>query len=568
MATNAVARLTLAAALTAGPAFAQDAGVPTRPGTAAEDTPVFRVTIVGRTAKAINFSPRSGDTEIKFVGTALSPDAHGDATVEGEDGYFEIDANFESLESPRKFGPELLTYVLWAITPEGRASNLGELQVSGDDGELRVTTELQAFGLIVTAEPYFAVTRPSNVVVMESAPFEEGFFQDRTQGRIEPIDVKYELLERGSYLMNRNPGEVDLRPLEPGDPLDLAQARNAVALARLAGAERYAGTTFSKAALLLTEAENARREGERGDEVQQPARQAVQTAEDARLIAMRRIEEELAAAERARAAERQAEALRLQEQARRSEQEALERARQERERALAEEARRQQAEQERLAADRARAEAAAAAAQAKADAEAAAARLALEREAAEAARLAAEQARAAAEAQQQQARAAAEQAEREKAELRERLRQQLDLVLETRESARGLIVNVSDVLFDFDSANLKPGAREKLAQVSGILLTQPGLQIEVEGHTDSVGSDSYNQRLSEQRAAAVRDYLVRQGIQPAAVATAGFGETQPVAANETAAGRQQNRRVELVVSGEAIGRTGSPADATGDATGR
>ena len=560
MAKGTLAIVILVAGLVVWPAVAQERDVQPQP--AAEETPVFRVTVVGRTAKAINFRPRDGETEIKFVGTSLSPDADGEATVEGEDGYIEIDADFDDLESPRTFGPELLTYVLWAITPEGRASNLGELQVSGGDGELRVTTELQAFGLIVTAEPYFAVTRPSNVVVLESAPYEEGVFQDRTIGRLEAIDAKYELLERGSYLMNQDSGRLGLRPIEPGDPLDLAQARNAVALARAAGADRYAGPTFAKAALLLTEAENARREGERGDEVQQPARQAVQTAEDARLIAMTRMEEEYEARQRARAAEREAETLRLQAEAQRTRQEALERARRERERALAEAARRERAEQERLAAEaarlaaeRARADAAAAAERLKAEADAAAARLAQEQQAAEAARLTADQARAAAEAQQRQAQAAAEQAEREKAELRERLREQLNAVLETRETARGLIVNVSDVLFDFDSANLKPGARERLARVGGILLTQPGLQIEVEGHTDSVGSDSYNQRLSEERAASVRDYLVRQGIQPAAVATAGFGETQPVVANDSAAGRQQNRRVELVVSGEAIGRT-------------
>jgi outer membrane protein OmpA-like peptidoglycan-associated protein len=577
----------LLGALAAGPAWSQsrpaqqpgDTGGGAQASETRDGQPVFRVVVVGRTAKAINFRPRDGETKIDFVGTTLSPEARGDATVEGEDGVIEIDANFESLESPRKFGPEYLTYVLWAITPEGRTSNLGELQVSGDDGELLVTTELQAFGLIVTAEPYFAVTRPSNVVVMESAPREEGIFRDRTEGRIELIDAKYELLERGTYTLNTEPVQLKAKPLEPGAPLDLAQARNAVAIARLAGADRYAAETFGKASQLLAEAEQARERGRRGDEVQQPARQAVQTAEDARLIAVRRIEEENQAQQRALAQQREEELRRQQAEAERREIEARERAQAERERAqeeraraLAEEARRQQADAERLkaeadraAAERARAEAAAAAERAKAEidaaqraraeADAAAARLAQERQAAEADRLAAEQARAAAEAQAQQARAAAEQAEREKAEAREQLRQQLNQVLETRETARGLIVNVSDVLFDFDSANLKPGAREKLARVAGILLTQPGLDVQVEGHTDSIGSDSYNQRLSESRAASVRDYLVRQGIQPGAVGTAGFGESQPVVSNDTAAGRQQNRRVELVVTGEAIGTT-------------
>ena len=560
------AAVALVGALLAGPAFAQTAPNPTQQTLTAPDgdRPVFRVVVVGRSAKAINFRPRSGETKIDFIGNALAPRAHGDATIKGKDGYIEIDANFETLTPPQRFGPEFLTYVLWAITPEGRASNLGELQVSGDDGELRVTTELQAFGLIVTAEPYFAVSQPSDVVVLESVPRKEGVFQDATIGRVETIEAKYELLKRGTYLMNQDPDRLKVKALEPGAPLDLAEARNAVAIARLAGAERYAAETFAKAEALLAEAEQARERRRRGNSVQQPARQAVQTAEDARLIAIQRMEEEYQAQQRALMLQREEEARREQALAQQREAEARERARLEAEARAQAERERLAAEQDRLAADAARA----AAERAKAEADAAAARLAQERQAAEQERLAAEQQRQAAEAarlaaEQQrqaaeaQARQMLEAAEREKAELRDKLRQQLNQVLETRETARGLIVNVSDVLFDFDKATLRPGAREKLARVAGILLTQAGLNIAVEGHTDSVGSDSYNQRLSEQRAGSVRDYLVRQGIRPGTVATSGFGESRPVVSNNTAAGRQQNRRVEIVVSGEAIGTSGN-----------
>ena len=138
--------------------------------------------------------------------------------------------------------------------------------------------------------------------------------------------------------------------------------------------------------------------------------------------------------------------------------------------------------------------------------------------------------------------------------MREKLREQLSVILETRETARGLIVNVSDVLFDTGSATLKPGAREKLARVAGILSGHPDLHIEIEGHTDNVGSDAYNQGLSERRAASVQTYLLQQRIAPSAVGTEGFGESRPVASNDSASGRQQNRRVELVVTGESIGR--------------
>ena len=566
----------LAAALSVpGAGFAQTPPNPTQRRDAIVDqdrVPVFRVTVVGRTTAAINYRPRRGETRIDFAGTPLMPNAKGRATIKGKEGYIGIDAKFDRIGPASQFGPEYLTYVLWAITPEGRARNLGEVQIDGDDASVQVTTELQAFGLVVTAEPYFAVTQPSDVVVVENV-VREGF--GGTVGNIEVINARYELLKRGSYLMNENAGRYKGRQLEPGAPLDLAEARNAVELARLAGADRFAEDAFQKAVDLLAQAEMARERRRRGNDIMMPARQAVQTAEDARLIALERQEAALRADQDALLREREASAnerARLEEQRRReAEREHLDaeaRRRQAEQEKEAEEARRRRLELERqdeearrLKAenDRRAAEAARLAAEReKEQARAAAEQLADERRRAEAAKAAAEAARLAAEQQAQQAqaqaRATVEQSEREKAELRERLREQLNVVLETRETARGLIVNLSDVLFDFNSATLKPGAREKLARIAGIILANPGLQIEIEGHTDSVGSDSYNQRLSEQRAESVRAYLERNGIARSVVGTSGLGESQPVASNTTAAGRQQNRRVELVVTGEAIGR--------------
>jgi outer membrane protein OmpA-like peptidoglycan-associated protein len=193
--------------------------------------------------------------------------------------------------------------------------------------------------------------------------------------------------------------------------------------------------------------------------------------------------------------------------------------------------------------DAAAAKAQADAAQAKAASDAAAAKAQAETDAA----------KAKAQAETEQARLAAQQAENDKAALRAKLAEQLNSVLQTRDTARGLIVNMSDVLFDTAKYTLKPGAREKLSKVAGILLAYPGLNIEVDGHTDNVGGDEYNQNLSEQRAGSVRDYLVAQGVATNSVTAKGFGKTQPVATNDTAEGRQINRRVELVVSGEAIG---------------
>jgi outer membrane protein OmpA-like peptidoglycan-associated protein len=494
-------------------AFAQAPPNPTQQSVAQSEgqvVPLFRVTVVGRSTPAINYRPRRGDTKIDFAGTALLPQARGNATVSGEQGYIKIDARFDKMEAPARFGAEYLTYVLWAITPEGRASNLGEVQFDDDDARVQVTTDLQAFGLIVTAEPYFAVSQPSDVVVIENV------VRDGTTGSIEAIQAKYELLKRGTYLMNQAAANYKVKALEPGAPLDLAEARNAVALAQLAGADKYAADTYTKAARLLADAEMAREKKQGSNAIMMPARQAAQTAEDARLIALQKQEEAFIAEQRALSLQRERDAL---------------------DRAGAETARRQQAELEAATAKAATERERAAAERDRAEAQAA-------RSAAEAARLAAEG----------QVQAAVAQGEKEKAELRARLLQQLNVILETRETARGLIVNLSDVLFDSGSANLKAGAREKLARVSGVLLSHPGLSVSVEGHTDSVGAESFNQRLSEQRASSVQAYLTRQGIAPAAVGTTGFGESQPVVSNDTAAGRQQNRRVELVVTGDAIGR--------------
>ena len=533
------------------PAFAQVATPPAQPSDVNAPAPLFRVTVVGRTTAAINYRPRSGETKVDLAGTALLPQAHGYAEVSGEKGYIEIDAHFKKLQPAMRFGSEYLTYVLWAITPEGRAKNLGEVQVDDDDARVQVTTEFQAFALIVTAEPYFAVTQPSDVVVMENV------VRDDTKGKVETVQAKYELLKRGSYLMNQS-ANFKVKPLEPGAPLDLAEARNAVELARIAKADRYASDTFAKAQKLLTDAEVAREKRKRGNEVMMPARQAAQTAEDARLIALQRQEDEYQAQQRALAAQREQEAVARAQAERERAQAERDRAQAERERALAEETKRRQAEieaqnaataraaaeRERLEIERARQEAL----KAQSDAEQA-------RAAAEAAKAAADAQAEQARAQAQQAQAAIAQAEQDKNALREKLREQLNVILETRETARGLIVNVSDVLFDTDSATLKPGAREKLARVAGILASHPDLKIEIEGHTDSVGTDDYNQRLSERRAESVRAYLVQQKIPPTAVDAEGFGESRPVASNATPAGRQQNRRVELVVSGESIGRT-------------
>jgi hypothetical protein len=251
--------------------------------------PIFRVTVVSRTISAINYHHRSGSTQVDFRGTELLPLARGEARVDSQMGSTKIDVHVNKLTPANQFGPEYLTYVLWAITPEGRAQNLGELALSGDHSSLLATTSLQVFGLLVTAEPYFAVTQPSDVVVMEN------FVRNDTTGTIEQVDAKYELLKRGQYTMNHT----DYKPVKinPKGPLQLAEAENAVEIARLAGADKYAADTFQKATLALQNAEDFM-SNHGGKPVETNAREAAQMAEDARIITFRKMQEEELANER------------------------------------------------------------------------------------------------------------------------------------------------------------------------------------------------------------------------------------------------------------------------------
>jgi outer membrane protein OmpA-like peptidoglycan-associated protein len=508
--------------------------------------PTFRVTVISRSVRAVNYKNRSGATKLDFTGTDLMPRSSGEAKVEGKKGYTEIEVEFKDLDKPTAFGNEYLTYILWAISPEGRAVNLGEVLVGDNHSKLDVTTDLQAFALIVTAEPYYAVRQPSNVVIMENVVRED------TKGTSEAVNAKYELMERGGYLPTGY--KFDPVILNAKLPLEFFEARNALRIAQSEGAEQYASTSYQHAVRLMDKADQ---EATQKHVDKKPliavSREAVQTAEDARAIAVKKMDEVRLANERQDSADAQARTQARADDANRQAEDAT----RQKEEAQSDQAR---AELARSKADadtqRARADAADAQSVAnKARADTAEARSATAKaqsdmatsQAASAAALSASQADA------ERSRLAAAQAETEKAAMRTKLAAQLNSILQTRDSARGLIVSMSDVLFDTGKYSLKPGAREKLAKVAGILLAYPSLNIEVGGYTDNVGGDAMNQTLSENRAGSVRDYLVQQGVATNSVSSKGFGSTLPVSSNDNAAGRQQNRRVELLVSGEAIG---------------
>ena len=483
-------------------------------GAVSENVPIYRVTVIERTVRAVNYQYRTGPTRVDFRGTVLLPMAKGDASVESKRGRTEVDAKLDHLPPPTRFGREYLTYVLWAITPEGHARSLGELLANGSDkAKLHVTTDLQAFGLIVTAEPYSAVRQPSDVVVAENE------IRPDTMGTSEPIQAKYELLPRGHYTYHV---PSDLIAAEAGAPklpfdeyeslVEVYQAQNAVQIAQAAGADRYVPDIFAKAEQLLHDAQAMQARHAGVSMTVTTARKAAQTADDARTIALKRSQD----AELAQA----------------------------REQAAATEAK---LDEERTA--RREAEAQAQAAKARA-------------EQAEADRQAVEapppppQVTVPAPIQEpqrsDQVPPAAEAAQRE---ARQRLQQELNTVLPTRDTPRGLVATLPDTYFHLSS--LDPAVYARLSRVASILRAQPGLTVEIEGHTDDRGDPAYLDRLSLERANAIRGILVRQGVPEGETIARGFGKSRPIGPNATAAEREQNRRVEIVISGAAIGNAPS-----------
>jgi outer membrane protein OmpA-like peptidoglycan-associated protein len=471
---------------------------------------IYRVKVVQRDLDAVNYLHRSGSTTIGFRGTPLLAGGRGEAKVTSERGGITINAHFEGLTPANGFGREYLTYVLWAISPDGRAQNLGEVLPAGTKNDIRVTTALQSFGMIITAEPYFSVTEPSDVVVMQNM-----IQEDKTTGVLEKVNAHYSLLPRGMYAETEGSKTV-ANPITRNErsPLELFEAYNAVRIAQAAGADKYSADIMASANLDLQNAAamDSDRKGDRKMEITN-AREAVQKAEDARISTLRKQADELARNQELAKQKAQEDAMLSQQQAAQSQ---------------------QQAAQSQLQAQQAQVDA----------------------ERAQAAKAAADAARAQAEAQAAEARANAAQANKSAEDanaVREKLRAQLNSVLVTSETARGLIVNMSDVLFDTGKYTLKPGTQISLAKVAGILQAYPGLKVQVEGYTDSVGSDDFNQKLSENRAAAVKDFLVSQGVSQGNISSAGFGKNDPVADNSSGSGRQLNRRVNMVVSGDAIG---------------
>lgn len=462
--------------------------------------------VISKSIKAIGYEVGGGATNVIFLGTTAAPNASGEAKVQAKTSGTDIDLKVQGMPEPTSIGPEFLTYVLWAVTPDGSTTNLGEIPLDkSGSGKLTTTAQSQTFALIVTAEPYFSVALPSELVILENDT------KKNTKGKIYP-DNSYKLMKRSQYAKEGNP--LALTPDLKKAPLDVYEARNAVEIAKSHGVEQYAPDIFSKATSSLQMTENALSSGADKKILLTNARQTIQFAEDARALAVQReeaerIQKEKEAAAAAAAAKAKAEA----------------------DAQAAAEAKRQA---ELVAAREAQQKAASEAAAAKAAAQAAAEKATLE-------------------AKEQAAKEEAARAQAATQALRAQLLQQLNDVLQTTDTPRGLVVNMADVLFQTGKYDLSMDAQLKLAKLSGIIQAHPGLNLTIEGYTDTTGSTDFNLKLSQQRADAVRQFLISQGLSPDTITSKGLGEGNPIADNGTAAGRKQNRRVEIIVSGEIIG---------------
>ena len=498
----------LMAAMIAGAGLAQIAA-------AAQESADSQWIAVKRKTLAVRYK-NNDSTTVNMVGSAIAPRAMGKAEIKHENGRTRIKLEIEDIGNPQAIGPFYTTFVLWAIAPEGQADNLAELPIKTKIN-IDVTTNFQTFGLIITAEPHSAVKLPSPVIVAENT------LRRGTEGGIQTSSIEYTGDPGTFYAASSS------EPLLNADyntPLLILGARRSVEIARRAGARHYAEIELRDAEVKLASLEQTWPERRKDQEKYSgAAHDVMRIAENARTQAVERSAQARLADERRDNAltlgQAQNDADRAQNKADRAQNEA--------------DSANVRAATDRDAMTRAQMESAAA----RAHAEQAQNETDKAKVNEEIARSEAERARLDTQMMKQQ-----------QSDVQQRLYISLSEILETRREARGLIVNLSDVLFDFNQATLKPGAREKLSKLAGILLAYPGsYRMQIEGHTDSVGSQDYNQKLSEDRAQAVHDYLISSALPADRMnAVRGFGKIRPVATNDTAEGRQTNRRVEIVIS--------------------
>jgi flagellar motor protein MotB len=492
--------------------FVAAAALFTLPSICQDTVPVYRVTVIQSTLDSVSFQPNSGPAKIDFRGTVLLPAAKGDATVDPQKGHTAIDAKFDGLRAPQRFGNEYLSYVLWAVTPDGRAHNLGEIVPNGSDhAHLPVTTDLQAFGLMVTAEPYAAVRHPSDLIVLENQ------IRPDTIGDRLPVKVKVELMPRGQYTWNvpasesaevANAPKVSMSRYQA--MLEVYEAQNALGIARTAGAEKYDPDVYAKAQQEFQQAEQLQASKGGDDLVVQHARAATEIAEDARIIADRRQQDEALIAARQRTLQAQEAA----EQAQAMAQKEHELAQSAQVQAQVDHDARLRAEQD--------------------------AQAARERELAASAAAQIAPPPVVVEVVPSDLPAAVK-------ERRAQLFQRMNSFMVTRDTPRGLDATLEDN--EFNGSQLRPGPASALAQLAGVLISHPGLHISVEGSSDTPNGAA----LAGERAQAAAAALMRAGVPARQISSESIGNSRLIVSNATEQGRMENRRVEILISGDSIG---------------
>jgi outer membrane protein OmpA-like peptidoglycan-associated protein len=428
--------------------------------------------------------PEKTTVQLDFSGTQRAPDARIQSKVTFREGQARIELEHDALKPAVLFGGDVTCYVVWAVSPGERAENLGELPSGSGKGSSQFGTGLKRFALMITAEPYYLVRKPSAMVMFTNQP--------PTKKNVPSESFAY-----SSFGDEPDHALDSIRTVawDSDTPLELIQAEKAHEIAGRVGAETYAPEMYQEAKVALSQAKNLATARQRKKEFADYSRRAVALSNDAISISLGRIEAEQLEAEISQ---------------RRAEMDALE---------------------SRVA-----------------EANAETARLAQERSQLESAMLALRQEQLALTDTVGSLETEKQRLAKDKAILSDRLQGALSKVADTQSTARGMIVNLPDILFDVNQSTLKDDAELVIAKLAGILLIMQDLNLRVEGHTDSTGSAAYNQRLSEQRAQSVYDFLFAQGIEAGRMKAVGYGPNRPIADNTTTEGRSRNRRVEIVIA--------------------
>lgn len=491
--------------------------------------PVLGQSDVARQTVAITY-PLDETINVKFRGTTLLPRLTGQAKIRraGRRGT-RVELSLDNLTRASELGGIYTTYLLWAVAPDGRVDNLGEIKRSGSgfvDSKLDVTTPLQTFALIVTAEPHFLMKIPSRMVVMENLP------PQRSGGsQIATVNVQY-IGNSSDYFRDSRVPEIADRDYRD-TPVSLLGARQALNLAKFAGANQDAPAELQQADDDLQAAEKAWRFNQSSADVDVLARKATSTGAKAEEMALARRSARLRREdiqrrdEALRSAEKTAEGAQREIDQLRSDLDREQRARElaERDAATAN----QQTREQRIEIARLRDE------------------LQAVRSEGEAAKI--RVARFEGEKQAEDARRAAAEREQQRIAAQATLKQTLAKFGTLKETANGLRLALPESMWTSPrGSDLAATAAAKLEPLAALLASNPDYQILIEVYTDNKGDEVSLQQLTQDRARVLSERLQSAGVDPSRIQANGMGASNPLTKNTTVAGRSRNRRTEITLT--------------------